>query len=126
LLWLQNNKSLNNLDWLLILAKEMFMSPNFKLSNTQIKLIIDDDDTRSRFLEYLDLPLGGNLVEAAKLAITSSLDAIKRFPINDDENFDIVITGIDYVYAVWSDATDWIGAFETIDEAEEFISNNLL
>jgi hypothetical protein len=102
------------------------MSPNFKLSNTQIKMIIDNDDTRSRFLEYLDLPLGENLVEAAKLAITSSLNAIKRYQINDDENFDIVITGIDDVYAVWSDATDWIGAFETIDEAEEFIANNLL
>ena len=25
-----------------------------------------------------------------------------------------------------SDATDWIGAFETIHEAEEFITNNLL
>lgn len=102
------------------------MSPNFKLSNTQIKLIIDNDDTRSRFLIYLDLPLGSNLVEAAELAITSSLETIKRYPINDDENFDIVITGIDGVYAVWSDATDWIGAFETIDEAEEFITNNLL
>lgn len=89
-------------------------------------MIIDNDDTRSRFLEYLDLPLGENLVEAAKLAITSSLNAIKRYQINDDENFDIVITGIDDVYAVWSDATDWIGAFETIDEAEEFIANNLL
>ena len=102
------------------------MSGNFELSNVQIKLIIDNDDTRSRFLEYLDLPLGTNLVEAAKLAITSSLHTIKRYPINDDENFDIVITGIDDVYAVWSDATDWIGAFETIGEAEEFIANNLL
>jgi hypothetical protein len=102
------------------------MSPNFKLSNTQIKLIIDDDDTRSRFLEYLELPLGNNLEKAAELALTNSLNTIKRFPINNDENFDIVITGIDEVYAVWSDATDWIGAFVTLDEAEEFISNNLL
>ena len=47
-------------------------------------------------------------------------------PINEYENLDIVITGIDDVYAVWSDATDWIGAFETIDEAEKFITNNLL
>jgi len=102
------------------------MSGNFKLSNEQIKLIIDNDDTRSRFLEYLELPLGNNLEKAAELAITNSPHTIKRFPTNDDENFDIVITGIDDVYAVWSDATDWIGAFETIDEAEEFITNNLL
>jgi hypothetical protein len=102
------------------------MSGNFKLSNTQIKLIIDNDDTRSIFLEYLDLPYGANLLEAAELALTSSMHTIKRYPINDDESFDIVITGIDDVYAVWSDATDWIGAFETIDEAEEFITNNLL
>jgi hypothetical protein len=102
------------------------MSPNFKLSITQIKLIIDDDDTRSRFLEYLELPLGNNLEKAAELALTNSPHTIKRCPINDDENFDIVITGIDDVYAVWSDATDWIGAFETLGEAEEFITNNLL
>ncbi len=102
------------------------MSGNFELSNTQIKLIIDNDDTRSRFLEYLDLPLGKNLVEAAKLALTSSQETLKRYPTNDDESFDIVITGIDNVYAVWSDATDWIGAFETIDEADEFITNNIL
>lgn len=102
------------------------MSENFKLSNTQIKLILDNDDTRSRFLEYLDLPLGANFVKAVELAITSSQHTVKRYPINDDENFDIVITGIEDVYAVWSDATDWIGAFETMDEAEEFITNNLL
>ena len=102
------------------------MSGNFKLSNNQIKLIIDNDDTRSRFLEYLDLPLGNNLEKAAELALTNSPHTIKRYPINDDENFDIVITGIDEVYAVWSDATDWIVAFETISEAEEFITNNLL
>jgi len=54
------------------------------------------------------------------------MHTIKTYPINNDESFDIVITGIDDVYAVWSDATDWIGAFETIDEAEEFIANNLL
>ncbi|CAN4275838.1 hypothetical protein MCECM63_01608 [Methylophilaceae bacterium] len=102
------------------------MSVNFKLSNNQIKLIIDNDDTRSRFLEYLDLPLGNNLEKAAELALTNSPHTIKRYPINDDENFDIVITGIDYVYALWSDSTDWVGAFETIGEAEEFITNNLL
>lgn len=102
------------------------MTGNFKLSNDQIKLIIDNDDTRSRFLEYLDLPHGSNLERAAELAIISSLEIIKRYPINDDENFDIVITGIDDVYAVWSDQTDWIGAFETIAEAEEFITKNLL
>ena len=102
------------------------MSENFKLSNSQIKLIINNEDTRSRFLEYLELPLGSNLEAAAELAITTSSDTIKRYPINDDENFDIVITGIDDVYAVWSDSTDWIGAFETLGEAEEFITNNLL
>ena len=102
------------------------MSVNFKLSNEQIKLIIDDDDTRSRFLEYLELPLGNNLEKAAELALTNSPHTIKRYPINDDENFDIVITGIDDVYAVWSDATDWVVGFETIGEADEFISNNLL
>jgi hypothetical protein len=58
--------------------------------------------------------------------LTNSFNTIKRFPINKDENFDIVITGIDDVYAVWSDSTDWIGAFETLGEAEEFITNNLL
>ena len=102
------------------------MSGNFKLSNNQIKLIIDNDDTRSRFLEYLELPLGNNLEKAAELALTNSLHTIKRYPINDDENFDIVITGIDDVYAVWSDTTDWVVGFETIGEADEFISNNLL
>ena len=102
------------------------MSGNFKLSNDQIKLIIDDDDTRPRFLEYLELPLGLNLEKAAELALTNSPHTIKRYPINDDENFDIVITGIEDVYAVWSDNTDWIGAFETIGEADEFITNNLL
>ena len=104
----------------------MSVSVNLKLSNEQIKLIIDNDDTRSRFLDYLELPLGNNLEEAAELALIHSFHAIKRYPINDEENFDIVIKGIDDVYAVWSDATDWIGAFDTIEEADEFITNNLL
>jgi hypothetical protein len=101
------------------------MTENFKLSNNQIKQIIDNDDLRPGFLEHLDA-FGSNLAKAAEFALTGSQITIKRYPINDDENFDIVITGIDDVYAVWSDATDWIGAFETIDEADEFISNNLL
>jgi hypothetical protein len=110
----------------LILAEEVFMGGNLKLTNNQIKLIIDNDDTRSIFLEHLEIPLGSNLVKAAELALISSQETIKRYPTNDDVNFDIVITGIEDVYAVWSDATDWIGAFETIGEAEEFIANNLL
>ncbi len=105
---------------------EINVNSNFKLSNNQLKLVIDDDDTRSRFLEYLELPLGNNLAKAAELALTNSLHTIKRYPINDEKDFDIVITGIDDVYAVWSEATDWIGAFETLDEAEEFIVTNLL
>jgi hypothetical protein len=99
--------------------------PNFDLTNEQIKLIIDNDETRAGFLELLELPSATNIKDAAKYAL-SLTTTHKQYSINEDKNLDIVIVGIEGAYAVWSDATDWIGAFENISDAERFVLDNLL
>jgi hypothetical protein len=67
-------------------------------------------------------------VASVAAAVFADASIVKvRFPeTGESVDTEIVVAEAEGIIAVWSDSTDWVGPFESLEEAVGFVERNLL
>ncbi len=115
---------------------------SFTLSSEQIKLLLGAERLDTFVAEYLkegDIESFGDrrqeifskhsseeLEQAATYAYEWGATEVEKYIDPKSADYKILVTECEQIYAVWSDDTDWIGAFASKQEAVAFIQQNLL